>query len=92
MGLLNDIIGVISDIIDTFQLFEINITDNCNISKIQIQGLSEIIKGIGTVLQIVVAVAAKAFNAIKDLATNVANGIANKWNELKGTLTDNAFA
>lgn len=92
MGLLNDIINVISDVIKTFDLFGDGVTDNCNISKIQIQMLSEIIKGIGTVLQIVVAVVAKAFNAIKDAATNVANGIKNKWNELKGTLTDNAFA
>lgn len=91
MGLLNDIINVISDIISTFDLFGSDVTDNCNISKIQIQMLSDIIKGIGTVLQIVVAVAAKAFNAIKDVATNVANGIQNKWNQLKGTLTDNAF-
>ena len=72
-------------------MFGDGVTDNCNISKVQIQMLSDIIKGIGTVLQIVVAVAAKAFNAIKDVATNVANGIQNKWNELKGTLTDNAF-
>lgn len=91
MGLLNDIISVISDVISTFDLFGTDVTDNCNISKIQIQMLSDIIKGIGTVLQIVVAVAAKAFNAIKDVATNVANGIQNKWNQLKGTLTDNAF-
>lgn len=91
MGLLNDIINVISDVINTFDLFGDDVTDNCNISKIQIQMLSDIIKGIGTVLQIVVAVAAKAFNAIKDVATNVANGIQNKWNQLKGTLTDNAF-
>lgn len=91
MGLLNDIINVISDVISTFDLFGSDVTDNCNVSKIQIQMLSDIIKGIGTVLQIVVAVAAKAFNAIKDVATNVANGIQNKWNELKGTLTDNAF-
>lgn len=91
MGLLNDIINVISDVISTFDLFGEDVTDNCNISKIQIQMLSDIIKGIGTVLQIVVAVAAKAFNAIKDVATNVANGIQNKWNQLKGTLTDNAF-
>lgn len=91
MGLLNDIINVISDVISTFDLFGSDVTDNCNISKIQIQMLSDIIKGIGTVLQIVVAVAAKAFNAIKDVATNVANGIQNKWNQLKGTLTDNAF-
>lgn len=91
MGLLNDIINVISDVINTFDLFGDDVTDNCNISKIQIQMLSDIIKGIGTVLQIVVAVAAKAFNAIKDVAANVANGIANKWNQLKGTLTDNAF-
>lgn len=91
MGLLNDIINVISDVINTFDLFGADVTDNCNISKIQIQVLSDIIKGIGTVLQIVVAVAAKAFNAIKDVATNVANGIQNKWNQLKGTLTDNAF-
>lgn len=91
MGLLNEIINVISDVISTFDLFGSDVTDNCNVSKIQIQMLSDIIKGIGTVLQIVVAVAAKAFNAIKDVATNVANGIQNKWNELKGTLTDNAF-
>lgn len=91
MGLLNDIINVISDVISTFDLFGSDVTDNCNVSKIQIQMLSDIIKGIGTILQIVVAVAAKAFNAIKDVATNVANGIQNKWNELKGTLTDNAF-
>ena len=91
MGLLNDIINVISDVISTFDLFGTDVTDNCNISKMQISLLSDIIKGIGTVLQIVVAVAAKAFNAIKDTATNVANGIMNKWNQLKGTLTDNAF-
>lgn len=91
MGLLNDIINVISDVISTFDLFGDGVTDNCNISKAQISLLSDIIKGIGTVLQIVVAVAAKAFNAIKDAATNVANGIMNKWNQLKGTLTDNAF-
>lgn len=91
MGLLNDIINVISDVISTFDLFGDGVTDNCNISKMQISLLSDIIKGIGTVLQIVVAVAAKAFNAIKDTATNVANGIMNKWNQLKGTLTDNAF-
>ena len=91
MGLLNDIINVISDVISTFDLFGTDVTDNCNISKAQISMLSDIIKGIGTVLQIVVAVAAKAFNAIKDTATNVANGIMNKWNQLKGTLSDNAF-
>lgn len=91
MGLLNDIIGVISDVISTFDLFGDDVVGNCNIAKVQIQVLSDIIKGIGTVLQIVVAVCAKAFNAIKDAATNVANGIQNKWNELKGTLTDNAF-
>lgn len=91
MGLLNDIIGVISDVIKTFDLFGDGTVENCNIAKVQIQLLSDIIKGIGTVLQIVVAVVAKAFNAIKDVATNVANGIKTKWNELKGTLTDNAF-
>lgn len=91
MGLLNDIINVISDVISTFDLFGTDVAENCNISKMEIQVLSDIIKGIGTVLQIVVAVAAKAFNAIKDTAVNVANGIQNKWNQLKGTLTDNAF-
>lgn len=91
MGLLNDIISVISDVISTFDLFGDDVVGNCNISKMQIQVLSDVIKGIGTVLQIVVAVVAKAFNAIKDAATNVANGIQNKWNQLKGTLTDNAF-
>lgn len=91
MGLLNDIINVISDVISTFDLFGSDVTDNCNISKVQISLLSDIIKGIGTVLQIVVAVAAKAFNAIKDVATNVANGIQNKWNQLKSALSDNAF-
>lgn len=92
MGLLNDIINVISDVISTFDLFGSDVTDNCNISKIQIQMLSDIIKGIGEALKIIVAVAAKAFNTIKDTATNVGNAISSKWNEVKRTLSDNAFA
>ena len=91
MGLLNDIINVISDVISAFDLFGDGTVENCNIAKKQIELVSEVIKGIGVVLQIVVAVVAKAFNAIKDVATNVANGIANKWSELKAKLTDNAF-
>lgn len=92
MGLLNDIINVISDVISTFDLFGEDVTDNCNITKLQIELLTEIIKGIGEALRIIVAVAAKAFNAIKDTATNVGNAISSKWNDVKRTLSDNAFA
>ena len=91
MGLLMDIINVITDIIKAFDLFGDDVTDNVNISKKQIELLSSIIKGIGTALQIVIGVAAKVFNGIKEVALNAANGIKNKWNELKGVLTDNAF-
>lgn len=92
MGLLNDIINVISDVISTFDLFGEDVTDNCNISKLQIELLSEVIKGIGEALKIIVAVAAKAFNAIRETATNVGNAISSKWNDVKRTLSDNAFA
>jgi prophage DNA circulation protein len=91
MDLLNDIINEVSDIISTFELFGDGVSENCNISKIQIELLRDVIKGISTVLQIVIAVAAKVFNEIKDTATGVATAISNKWNQLKGTLTDNAF-
>ena len=91
MGLLMDIINVISDIIKAFDLFGDDVTDNVNVSKKQIELLSSIIKGIGTALQIVIGVAAKVFNGIKEVALNAANGIRNKWNELKASLSDNAF-
>lgn len=92
MEKLGEVIEVVSDVIDAFDGFFGETTEMANPLEMQLDILITIIKGIGEVLQIAVKVASKVFQEIKDACFNAANWIGERWNELKKTLGDVAFA
>lgn len=91
MNALGEVINVVSDVIKAFEEFQIEGTDNINIFAKQVEFLKDVIKGIGTVLEIVVRLVAKAFNEIKSAVENAGNAINEKWEGVKKSLMDIAF-
>ena len=92
MEALGEVINVISEVIDAFDGFAGEGTENINLLEVQLNFLVDVIRGIGEVLQVVVKFASKVFQEIKDACFNAANWMGQKWTELKNVLGDNAFA
>lgn len=91
MEALGEVVNVLSDVINAFGAFETEGIDATTVTKVQIGLLVDIIKGIGTALEIVVRIAAKVFNSIVGVVNDSANWIGERWRKLQQTLGDNAF-
>ena len=91
MDALNEVINVISDVIKSFEAFSGEGEKSINPLKIQLNLLVGIIKGVGEVLEVIVRIAAKVFNSIREKAFEAADWIGTKWQELKQKLGDVAF-
>lgn len=92
MEALGEVINVISEVIDAFDGFAGEGVENINLLEVQLDFLVSVIRGVGEVLQVVVKIASKVFQEIKDACFNAANWMGQKWTELKNVLGDNAFA
>ncbi len=92
MEALGEVVNVISDVIDAFDGFAGEGTESINMLEVQLDFLVSVIKGVGEVLQVIVKIASKVFQEIKDACGNAANWMGQKWTELKNVLGDNAFA
>lgn len=92
MEALGEVINVISEVIDAFDDFGGEGVEAINPLEVQLDFLVSVIKGVGEVLQVVVKIASKVFQEIKDACFNAANWMGEKWTELKNVLGDNAFA
>lgn len=92
MEALGEVINVISEVIDAFDDFGGEGVENINLLEVQLDFLVSVIRGVGEVLQVVVKIASKVFQEIKDACFNAANWMGQKWTELKNVLGDNAFA
>lgn len=91
MSALNDVMEVIDEIIKSFEDFGDVGINNVNLFKIQLDMLVKVIQGVGLALQIIIKIAAKVFNSMKDAAYSAANWIGEKWTALKNVLGDTAF-
>lgn len=91
MSALNDVMDVLNEIVKAFDDFGTTGEDNINLLKIQLDVLVKVIQGIGIALQIIIKIAAKVFNSMKDAAYTAANWIGEKWTALKNILGDTAF-
>lgn len=91
MSALGEVIDVLSEVIKSFELFGDESTQNINLAQVQLNILVEVIRGVGEVLQVLIGIAAKVFNTIKDAALNACDWIGKKWAELRKTLGDVAF-
>lgn len=92
MEALGEVINVISEVIDAFDDFGGEGVEAINPLEVQLDFLVSVIRGVGEVLQVVVKIASKVFQEIKDACFNAANWMGEKWTELKNVLGDNAFA
>lgn len=92
MEALGEVINVISEVIDAFDDFGGEGVVVINPLEVQLDFLVSVIRGVGEVLQVVVKIASKVFQEIKDACFNAANWMGQKWTELKNVLGDNAFA
>lgn len=92
MEALGEVINVISEVIDAFDDFGGEGVEAINPLEVQLDFLVSVIRGVGEVLQVVVKIASKVFQEIKDACFNAANWMGQKWTELKNVLGDNAFA
>lgn len=91
MDALNSVMEVLGDVIKSFEDFGYTTDSSVNIAKEQLNFLVKVIQGIGIALQIIIKVAAKVFNCIKDAAFAAADWIGEKWTALKNVLGDTAF-
>ena len=91
MAALNDVMDVLNEIVKAFDDFGTTGEDNINLLKIQLDVLVKVIQGIGIALQIIIKIAAKVFNSMKDAAYTAANWIGEKWTALKNILGDTEF-
>jgi len=91
MEALGEVVNVLSDVINSFDAFGNTGIEATTVTKVQIGLLIDIIKGIGTALEIVVRIAAKVFNSIVGVVNDAANWIGERWRKLQQTLGDNAF-
>ena len=92
MEALGEVINIITDVIDTFDLFGESGVDNTTILRAQLDILIGIIKGVGEVLKVIIAIAAKVFNSLVNTVKGAADWIGDRWNQLKKQLGDVAFA
>lgn len=92
MEALGEVIDVISDVIDAFDDFGGEGVESINLLEVQLDFLVDVIRGVGQVLQVIVKIASKVFQEIKDACFNAANWMGEKWTQLKNVLGDNAFA
>lgn len=91
MDALNAVMDVLGDVIKSFEDFGITSENTINPLKVQLNILVKIIQGIGIALQIIVKIAAKVFNGIKNAVFQAADWIGDKWTKLKNLLGDTAF-
>lgn len=91
MEALGEVVNVLSDVINAFGAFETEGIEATTVTKVQLDILVGVIKGIGTALEIVVRIAAKVFNSIVGVVNDSANWIGERWRKLQQTLGDNAF-
>lgn len=91
MDALNEVMDVLGDVIKSFEDFGITSDNTINPLKVQLNVLVKIIQGIGIALQIIVKIAAKVFNGIKNAVFQAADWIGDKWTKLKNLLGDTAF-
>ncbi|MBD5113129.1 MAG: phage tail tape measure protein [Ruminococcaceae bacterium] len=91
MEALGEVINIITDVIDTFDLFGESGVDNTTILRAQLDILIGIIKGVGEVLKVIIAIAAKVFNSLVNTVKGAADWIGDRWNQLKKQLGDVAF-
>lgn len=91
MDALNAVMDVLGDVIKSFEDFGITSDNTINPLKVQLNVLVKIIQGIGIALQIIVKIAAKVFNGIKNAVFQAADWIGDKWTKLKNLLGDTAF-
>lgn len=91
MDALNAVMDVLGDVIKSFEDFGITSENTINPLKVQLNVLVKIIQGIGIALQIIVKIAAKVFNGIKNAVFTAADWIGDKWTKLKNLLGDTAF-
>lgn len=91
MDALNKVMDALSDVIKAFEDFGVVGDNTLNPLKWQLEIIVKVIQGIGIALQIIIKVAAKVFNGIKDAAFAAADWIGEKWTALKNVLGDTAF-
>lgn len=91
MDALNAVMDVLGDVIKSFEDFGITSDNTINPLKAQLNLLVKVIQGIGIALQIIVKIAAKVFNGIKNAVFQAADWIGDKWTKLKNLLGDTAF-
>lgn len=91
MDALNAVMDVLGDVIKSFEDFGITSDNTINPLKVQLNVLVKIIQGVGIALQIIVKIAAKVFNGIKNAVFTAADWIGDKWTKLKNLLGDTAF-
>lgn len=91
MDALNAVMDVLGDVIKSFEDFGITSDNTINPLKVQLNILVKVIQGIGIALQIIVKIAAKVFNGIKNAVFQAADWIGDKWTKLKNLLGDTAF-
>lgn len=91
MDALNKVMDALSDVIKAFEDFGVVGDNTLNPLKLQLEIVVKVIQGIGIALQIIIKVAAKVFNGIKDAAFAAADWIGEKWTALKNVLGDTAF-
>lgn len=91
MEALGEVINIISEVIDAFDLFGDTGVDNTTILRAQLDMLIGIIRGVGEVLKVIIAIAAKVFNSLVNTVKGAADWIGERWNQLKKQLGDVAF-
>jgi len=91
MDALNDVMDVLGDVIKAFEDFGVTSDNTINPLKAQLNILVKVIQGVGVALQIIIKIAAKVFNGIKDCVFKAADWIGDKWTKLKNLLGDTAF-
>ncbi len=91
MDALNSVMQALGDVIKAFEDFGTVGDSALNPLKWQLELVVKVIQGIGIALQIIVKIAAKVFNSMKDAAFAAADWIGEKWTALKNVLGDTAF-
>ena len=87
---IGEIINIVGDVLDSFDLFE-GAADPLWLLKDVFDSLVKTIKGIGVAIEIVVALCAKAWNAIVDSVKWASNKIKEGWDSVLNKLMENKF-
>lgn len=91
MEALNAVMDAVGDVIKAFDDFGEGSIQTISPLRISLEVLTKVIQGIGIALQIIIKIAAKVFNGIKDAAFKAADWMGEKWTALKNVLGDTAF-